>query len=125
MTIHDANDQRKDYSAQGKTIYVLWNRFYCPVTSCSVFNWQRLKSLVLARNVKAEAYFKKLVHPASKYIYHTWEHPILNLRLTGSVLDVSVQKQRAFDIIRESEDVWKFRLEAEAKNDKNVHQKIV
>ena len=26
---------------------------------------------------------------------------------------------------RESEDVWKFRLEAEAKNDKNVHQKIV
>ena len=56
ITIHDANDQRRDYSAHGKTNYVLWNRFYCPVTCCSV--WQRLKSWVLARNVK-EACQKK------------------------------------------------------------------
>ena len=67
-----------------------------------------------------------LVHPASKYIYHTGEHPFLNLRLNGSVLDLSVQKQRDFDIIRENRRMCEnFALEAEAKNDKNVHQKIV
>ena len=50
--------------------------------------------------------------------------PNSDLRPNGSVLDVSVQEQRAFHQ-RESKDVWEFRLEAETKNDKNVHQKIV
>ena len=118
----DANDQRKDYSAQDKTNYVLWNRFYCPVTSCSVFNWQRLKSLVLDRH--GWSLFKNVGASSEQMHLPHMGAPNSDLRPNGSVLDVSVQEQRAFHQ-RKSKDVWEFRLEAETKNDKNVHQKIV